>query len=182
MLLFRSQLTRKLLNFFFLNPEENVHVNELARRLDVDKRNLVKKIKELEKEGLLKSEEKANAKLIGINTAHPFFPEYRRLFLKTSGLELTLKKALEKVQGVEKAFLFGSYARDTMSAYSDVDLMVVGHHSILSAQAELNKIQKQTGRVINVVNISPKEWQKKIRSKDSFYANLLKGKTIGLVG
>jgi len=56
MISLRSEITRKLLNYFFLNPEASLYVNELARKLGLDKRNLVKKMKELEKEGLLKNE------------------------------------------------------------------------------------------------------------------------------
>jgi predicted transcriptional regulator with HTH domain len=43
MISLRSQVTRKILNLFFLNPHETLYVNELSRRLGLDKRNLVKK-------------------------------------------------------------------------------------------------------------------------------------------
>jgi predicted transcriptional regulator with HTH domain len=47
MISLRSEITKKLLNYFFLNPKESLYVNELSRNLALDKRNLVKKIKEL---------------------------------------------------------------------------------------------------------------------------------------
>jgi len=50
MISLKSKITRKLLNYFFLNPKESLYVNELSRNLALDKRNLVKKIKELETE------------------------------------------------------------------------------------------------------------------------------------
>ena len=46
MISFKSKITRELLNYFFINPHQSLYVNELSRKLDLDKRNLVKKIKE----------------------------------------------------------------------------------------------------------------------------------------
>ena len=48
MISLKSKVTKKILNYFFINPHENLYVNEISRKLQLDKRNLVKKIKELE--------------------------------------------------------------------------------------------------------------------------------------
>jgi len=68
MISFRSEITKKVLNYFFLNPQESIYVNELARKLGLDKRNLVKKIRELEEKGLLKSETRGNLKLYSLKS------------------------------------------------------------------------------------------------------------------
>ena len=46
MISLRSEITKKLLNYFFINPHESLYVNEMSQKLQLDKRNLVKKIKE----------------------------------------------------------------------------------------------------------------------------------------
>lgn len=79
----RSGVTRKVLNYFFLNPQESLYVNELSRKLDLDKRNLVKKLKELESEGLLKSELRGNLKIYSINKSYPLYKEYQKIILNT---------------------------------------------------------------------------------------------------
>ena len=66
-----SKITRELLNYFFVNPHEGLYVNELAIKLMLDKRNLVKKLRELEKEGILKSQKRGNLKLYSININFP---------------------------------------------------------------------------------------------------------------
>ena len=53
MLRFRSKITIKVLNYYFLNPQKSHYVNELARILGVDPANLFRKLRELEKEGIL---------------------------------------------------------------------------------------------------------------------------------
>ena len=71
MISMRSKITRVLLNYYFLNFQENLFVNEISRKLDVDKRNLVKKLRELEYEGILKSQVRGNQKLYSINEKYP---------------------------------------------------------------------------------------------------------------
>jgi len=71
----RSEITRKLLDYFFINPHENLYVNELTRKLNLDKRNLVKKIRQLENEGILKSQSRGNLKLYSINTDYSLYKE-----------------------------------------------------------------------------------------------------------
>ena len=60
MISLKSDITRKILSYFYLNPHEELYVNELARNLHLDKRNLVKKVRELESEGILKHHERGN--------------------------------------------------------------------------------------------------------------------------
>ena len=45
MISLKSELTKTLLNYFFINPHEELYINELSRKLNLDKRNLVKKLK-----------------------------------------------------------------------------------------------------------------------------------------
>jgi len=66
MISLKSKITQKVLSLFFINPHEGFYTNELSRRLAVDKRNLVKKLRELELAGLLAERKKM---------IH-FFPEF----------------------------------------------------------------------------------------------------------
>ena len=84
MISLRSDITKKILNYFFINPEDALYVNELSRRLNLDKRNLVKKLRELETEGLLKSEIRGNLKIYSTNKKFPFYKEYKKLSLPRS--------------------------------------------------------------------------------------------------
>ena len=91
MISLRSKVTRKLLNYFFFNPHGDFYVNEVARHLQLDKRNLVKKMKELEKEGILHSQKKGNLKLYSINQEYPLYDEYKKIIITTVGFEEQLK-------------------------------------------------------------------------------------------
>ncbi len=181
MISLRSKLTRKLLNYFFINPQESIYVNEISRKLHVDKRNLVKKLRELEEEGILQSQSQGNLKLYSIDKRYPLYKEYEKIVLKTVGLEYRLKNAIREVEGVKDAYIYGSYANNEMDTHSDIDLLVVGNHSVLSLQRKINNIQKEIDREINVVNMDKKELKKRITGKDPFIRTLFKQKHIKII-
>lgn len=181
MISLRSQVTRKLLNYFFLNPQEILYINEISKKLELDKRNLVKKIKELEKEGILKSQRRGNLKLYSINQDYPLYEEYKRIVVKILGFEENLKSVLKDLKGVKEAYIYGSYAEDKMDVYSDIDLLVVGNHNMALLQKGLSRLQKEINREINVINMDDHEFKKRIKNKDSFVVGILKQKNIKVI-
>jgi predicted nucleotidyltransferase len=181
MISLRSQVARKVLGFFILNPQDSLYVNELSRKLTLDKRNLVKKLRELEREGILRSEKRGNLKFYGVNSGFPLYQEYRRIILKTVGVEERLREIMRETPGIKEAYIYGSYAQDTMSAHSDLDLLVVGDHEIKTLQRKINLLQREIGREINAVNISESDFKKRVDMKDPFIAGVLRRKTIRLV-
>lgn len=178
MISLKSELTKSLLNYFFINPHESLYVNELSRNLKLDKRNLVKKLKELETEGVLKSEARGNLKLYSINRKYPLYSEYEKIILKTLGFEDKLRKVLKNTSGVIESYLYGSYAQNKMDVHSDVDLLVIGDHDIKILQKEITKIQKEIGREMNIVNMNLQEYKKRIKNKDPFIGEVMKGSHI----
>jgi len=181
MISFRSKITVKLLDYYFLNPGARRYINELARLLDLDPKNLDRKLKELEKAGLFQSEVRGKERYFFINRKFPLLNQYRQIFLKTYGLEKKLKEIIAGTAGVKEAYIFGSYTSDKMDSASDLDLLVVGTHSALDLQRPITALQKATGREINVVNLSTREMIAKRKAKDSFISNVFKGKIIKLI-
>jgi len=181
MISLRSELTKKLLNYFFINPQESLYVNELSRKLNLDKRNLVKKLKELEKDGILKSQIRRNLKLYSINKSYPLYKEYKNIILKTTGLEDKLKKVMKEVAGIVEVYIYGSYAKNKMDAHSDIDLLIIGNHKIVLLQRKLNRLQKETDREINSVSMDEHEYKKRLKNKDPFISEVLKRKHIKII-
>jgi len=181
MISLRSKVTIKLLDYYFLNPQAQVYINELARLLELDPKNTETKLKELEKGGLLKSEFRGKQRYFFLAKNNPVLEHYRQIFLKTHGIEKRLKDVMGNIKGLGEAYLFGSYASNKMDFSSDIDLLAVGAHSVLELQRVIAKFQKDTGREFNVVNLSTKEFEKKKNNKDPFINGILKTKTIKLV-
>ena len=163
MLSLRAKNTQKILNYFFLHERSELYVNEMCRRFGLDRGNLVRKLKELEEEGILRSEWKGNQRYYSLNPSFPLFKEYQKIFVKTMGFEPALKGILKKLSGIRKALLFGSYAQDKMDASSDIDLLVVGTHDTIELQKKIAGLQKTMDREINVISMSPVEYERKRR-------------------
>jgi predicted nucleotidyltransferase len=181
MITFKSRITISVLNYFFLNQEARHYINELAKILDLDPKNLYRKLAQLEKEGLLKSEFRGKERYFFLNSKYPLLDHYRQIFLKTYGLEGELEKALMKVKGIKEAYIYGSYARNKMDSSSDIDVLIIGDHSIVESQRKINQLQKESGREINVLNLSEQEYKEKKKNKDQFLKNVFAGKIIKLI-
>lgn len=180
MISFKSKVTIKILDYFFLNQDAENYINELAKILDLDPKNLHRKLQELEKEGLFKSEFRGQQRYFSLNKDFSLFEHYRQIFLKTIGLENKLKQAVGSVFGIKKAYIFGSYASDKMDSSSDVDILAIGSHSVLDLQKKISKLQRELRREFNVVNMSEAEFNKK-KTSDQFIKNIFNNKVIELL-
>lgn len=175
----RSKITRELLGYFFLHEGENLYVNELVRRLDIDKRNLSKKLNELEGVGFFKTESRGNLKYYSLNKTFPLYNEYKKIILKTVGIEIELRKLLENIKGITRAFIYGSYVTNKMDTSSDIDVIVIGNHKVVDVQKAVGALQKRVDREINVINIGEREFI--LKKNDPFISDVLKKDKIELV-
>src|SRR6056297_1646969 len=124
---FRSKITIKVLGYFFVNPKKKHYINELADLLDLDPGNLSRKLNELEKEGILSSEKQGNQKYYGLNKDYPLLNEIKRVYNAKYGVVKTLKEKLQKIPKLEKAYIFGSFAKGNFQQESDIDLLLIGN-------------------------------------------------------
>lgn len=179
MISLRSKVTIKILNYFFINPEAERYVNELAAILESDPKNVHRKLIELETEGILHSEFKGKERYFCLNKDYSLLEHYRQIFLKTVGIEKRIKDVLTEVDGIQEAYIFGSYARDRMDASSDIDILIVGDHSPIVIQEKITPIQKEIGREINIVNMDREEFERK--KNEGFIKNIFKNISLKLL-
>lgn len=180
MISLKSKNTKTILGYMFLHEDAELYVNEMARKFGLDDGNLSRKLKELETEGILKVRERGNACFYSLNREYPLFKEYKGIVLKTIGLEQKLRETLSGISGIERAFIFGSYAGGTMDASSDIDVLVTGSHDTVALQKAIAQIQKETDREINVISMGSKEYREKLK-KGSFLRSLANKKKVRLL-
>src|SRR5215831_9183845 len=123
---FRSRTRRRLLAYYFTNPTARHHLRDLAERLSTDPSNLSKELRRLERAGLFRSEVSGRQKYFQLNREYPLFDEVRRIVGKTIGAVETIRESLKKIEGIDEAYLYGSFARNQQDAASDIDVLVVG--------------------------------------------------------
>lgn len=181
MISLRSKVAIKLLDYYFLNQKGQYYINELARILELDPKNTATKLKEFEKNGLLKSEFRGKERYFFLAKDNPVLEHYRQIFLKTYGIEKKLKDTLSNIKGLKEAYLFGSYAKNRMDSSSDIDILTIGSHSVFKLQRLIAKLQKEVGREFNVTNLSVKEFETKKKDKENFINSVLETKPIKIL-
>ncbi len=175
---FRSKITIKVLGYFFLNPQKTHYVNDLAIVLGLDVGNLFRKLKELEKEGILCSEKRGNQKYYRLNKNYSLLKEAKRMYNAKYGIIEILKEKLKGIKKLKEAYIFGSYAKGNFQQESDIDILLIGNHSSLEAKRKILPLEKNIGREINIIDISTEEMKSRQKKNDDFTKNIFSQKTI----
>ena len=143
-----SKIEIAILGYFFVNENAKKYINELAKVLNVNPANLDKKLKALEKEGVLVSEISGKQKYYFLNKRYPLLKEIKKIYNSKYGLEKMLEQALIDLKNLENAYIFGSYARNQLEAESDIDLLLIGNHSSIEAKKKVAGLQDYLQREI----------------------------------
>ena len=172
----------ELLRLFFTSPEQSFYIQEIGRILRKKPGVFQRTLNNLEKEGILLSEYRANARYFRANRDYPLFKELKSIVFKTVGITGSLKKVLEKVGNVNFSFIYGSYAKTKENYLSDIDLVVIGNPNEDLLIKELDKLEEVLRREINYRLFSLKDFKKEIKEKEPFFLEILKDKKIMLKG
>jgi len=84
---------------------------------------------------------------------------------------------------IKAAFVFGSVAKGTDHARSDIDLLVIGENlDYADLYAGLQKAETKLHRPVKPLFLTPKDWQQKLSQKDSFVQKISMQPKIFLFG
>lgn len=182
-LLFPNQYRRKVLALLVMNPQKWLHLRELARLTGASPGTLKKELDALQAVGLLRSQKMGNQTQFSANAEHPVYSELAALIRKTTGLHDVLATALQPLAGlVEVAFVFGSMARSSETALSDVDVMVIGDATFGQVVNALYDAQTTLAREINPKVMTRAEWLGKQSEQNMFVKELLSKPKLFVVG
>jgi predicted nucleotidyltransferase len=178
-----GQYRQRSLNLLLLNPQQSFHVREMARLTQTTPGTLHKELSQLAEAGLLLREKQGNQIRYRANTQHPVYNELAGLFRKTMGAVSVLKDHLQTLSDqISVAFIFGSVARGSETATSDVDIVLVGDATFAQAVQALYPAQNLLGREINPIIYTAKEFAYKITSQEPFVLKLLTEPKLFVIG
>ena len=177
----RSKLRQGLLGYYFTNPATSHYLRELAGLLDEDPANLSRELARLESQGLFVSEKRGLQKYFRLNRNYPLYEEVRRIVLKTVGAVGQLRNSLKNIPGIQRAYLYGSFAENRQDALSDIDLLVIGNPEAEELEEAVRKIERQLCREVNYTLFSPEEFRARRAERDAFLRDVWRRKTISLL-
>ena len=170
----------RLYAWLFGQPERAYHLNELLRLTGLGSASLQRELRRLTTAGLVDAQAVGNLRLFQANPQSPVYGELVALTRKTLGTVPVLREALQPLQpNLVSAWVYGSVAKQTDTARSDIDVMLVGHDLLLSqVLAALEPAEAQLGRKINPSCYSTQEFERRRAEPDSFVNRVLSQPTI----
>jgi hypothetical protein len=135
----------------------------MARELGEPGPTVAREAKRLLDSGLLVGENVGRSILLRPNPAHPATAPLRQLLVATYGPAPALEEALGGVDGIDQAFVHGSWAArrlgETGKPPGDIDLLVVGNPQRDQVDHLLDSVEAAMGREVNVTYASPERWE-----------------------
>lgn len=169
-----SQVQQRVLALIFGHPDRTFYTSEIVRSIRSGTGAVHRELSRLQRSGLISVERIGNQKHYRANRQSPIFEELHSLILKTSGLAEPLREALAPyADKIQAAFVYGSVAKGSDTARSDIDLMLVTSDlTYPDLYAGLQRAEAVLGRQVNPNLISPKDWRSKLSRKNSFVAKI----------
>ena len=165
-----SKVQQRVLALIFGHSDRSFYTSEIVRRINSGTGAVERELSRLERSGLVSVERIGNQKHFRANRESPIFAELQSLVLKTVGLTEPLRKALHPYSNkINAAFVYGSVAKGSDTARSDIDLIVIGDDLTYSdLYGALQSAESLLRRKVSPLFLSVKDWKRKAAQKDSF--------------
>ena len=165
-----NRVQQRVLGILFGNSARSFYSNEIVSLAGSGTGAVFRELRRLADAGIVTVEKIGRQKHYQANPECPVFDELRRLVLKTVGLVDVLRVALAPLAGrIELAFVYGSVAKGSDTADSDIDLLVVSddlsHAQLFEA---LEEATGQLGRTVNPTVYSRAEFDQRRRDENAF--------------
>lgn len=179
-----SSVRKKVLGLLFGNPSRSFFFNEIVALAESGTGAVQRELERLSDSGLITVSRVGNQKHYQANPDSPIYEELCLLIRKTVGLAEPLRDVLESErEKIHLSLVYGSIAKESENAFSDIDLLVVSDEMTLEdVYVLLSKVEEDLKRKINPTLYTQAEFDERLQSKNSFLTRVLKGETILLIG
>jgi predicted nucleotidyltransferase len=181
-LLTRTQ--QRVLGSLFGHPERSYYASELIREAGTGSGAAQRELARLEASGLIVANRIGHQKHYQANDASPLYSELRNIVLKTVGLAEPLRDALKPLsKSIRAAFVYGSVAKATDQAASDVDLLIISdsltYGDVFGA---LDRVTRVLSRKVNPTVYSVAEFAKRAKTENAFVTRVLEQPKLWVIG
>ncbi len=179
-----STVQQRVLAYLFGQPERSFFATELIRLVGGGSGAVQRELARLADSGLVTISRVGTQKHYQANPKSPIFAELCAIAQKTVGLAEPLREALAPLaKRIATAFVFGSVAKRSDTAASDIDVLVLSE-SIEYADvfAALQSAEEKLGRTVNPTVYTPANWRKKRKDGNAFVVKVSAQPKLFLVG
>lgn len=172
---FEDILILKCLKFFFENPYEKIHLRGFARKMKISLNTSQRFLNLFLEQNFISESREANLRYFKANFNSLSF---RYLKIAFSLKELENSKLIDYLaEKFLQVILFGSVAKGTDDANSDIDIVCIG----IKKELDLFKFNKKLKKEIAVHQFTISEWKKQKQENKAFYQDII-STGINLIG
>ena len=168
----------------FGQPERSFYASELIRDAGTGSGAAQRELARLEGSGLIVARRIGHQKHYQANAASPLYSELRSIVVKTVGLAEPLRDVLKALSSaIRAAFVYGSVAKATDQAASDIDLMIISN-SLTYGEVfgALERITHIVGRRVNPTVYTAAEFSQRAQTENAFVKRVLEQPKLWVIG
>lgn len=179
-----TKTQQRVIGLLFGHPDRSYYANEIVRFAGSGTGSVQRELEKLTASGLLSATRIGNQKHYQANRLSPIFEELRGIALKTFGVADVLRAALAPLRDrIGAAFIYGSVAKGSDTARSDLDVMVIAENlSYGEVFTCLAQTESRIARVINPTVYSNDEMKRKLSDGSDFLLRILEQPKLFLIG
>ena len=173
--LLRSRQQGEILALLLGDPELEACVTDIAAMADVPISSVHREIERAEAAGIVTSRRIGNVRLVRADTDSPYYRGLADVLVKAFGPPQVLAEVLGDIDGIEAAYIFGSWAarwsgEGAKRPVADIDVLVLGAPDRDRLYAALSVAEERLGRPVEDA-IRPADWI--AEGTDSFHATVV---------
>jgi len=179
-----TPVQQRVLSLLFGQPDRALRSAELIRRVGSGTGAVHRQLARLEEVGLVTVERIGNQKHYQARRDAPIFEELRSLIVKTAGMAEPLRRALlPRRDHIHAAFIYGSVAKGTDKARSDIDVLVISDSLTYPDLFEsFQAVEAELARSVDPKVMTVAEWASKRGQTSSFASRVAAQPRILLIG
>ncbi len=179
-----SATQQRVLALLFGQADRSFFTNELIGMVGSGSGAVQRELRRLVESGLVTVSRVGNQKHYQANPEAPIFEELRGIVVKTLGPAEVVRTALAPLTDrICLALVYGSVAKRSDTATSDIDLLIVSDQLTLEALYEaMAPAERELGRPVNPTLYTEAEFRKRRQNGSPFLAKVLAGEYIWLIG
>lgn len=183
--LLRSRAQGDIIAWVILHPEERFSLTRIAEAVGVSVPTVMREVDRLEAAGLITVHRSGNQRMVEADTNNSVYRPLADLLAVTFGPKPILAEALAGVPGIERAFIYGSWAaryhENPGTVPGDIDVLVIGQPNRQALGAVVDDVEKRLRREVNVRRISSDAWHG-AADDDPFVRTVLSRPVVDLIG
>lgn len=175
---------QRVLGLLFGQPSRSFYATELIGLAGSGSGAVQRELANLTKSGLITVRAIGNQRHYQANPTSPIFEELRSIAQKTVGMAEPLRESLASLAPqIDAAFVYGSIAKRTDTATSDIDLLVLSDEVTYGDMfGALEAASRGLGRTVNPTVLTRSEFVRRVKAEESFLMRVLNQPKVWIIG